>query len=901
MEDCLDALAGNLWFSTMDLASGYWQISMDAKDASKTAFVTHRGLFEWRVMPFGLCNAPATFQRLMDSLLGDILFYKAVVYLDDIIAFGRTFEEALANLEAVFKRLRAAGLKLKPSKCRFFQRQVHYLGHIVGENGIQADPDKTSAVLKWPAPTNVKELRAFLGTAGYYRHFIERYSHKAAPLNDLLKVGQAFVWGSRQELAFQLLKDSLASPPVLSYPMDGCQYILDTDASSYAIGAVLSQVQDGVERPLSYASHSLTRTQRNYCTTKRELYAVVYFVVYFTHYLQGTQFRIRTDHASLRWLSNFNRADGMIARWQNKLSGYDFKIEHRMGTKHSNADGLSRIYLPCPREDCPECKLIRASTGLPGCPAPPIDEFEEFGLEEDLSILAVTRAQRLAQRKRGRPKGSKVVKGAQPTRQSVRLKEKLEELAPSLTPLEEEERWDTLEESHRELFHDDDEEAAAGPLPVLPLTPRNPNSLSEWLRMQEEDLPLMHLKRALRKGGEASKQLTTHEAEALKAYPYALIGDDGLLYYQRPGGHSPRTLIVPRVARLALVRTYHDSVSGGHFCVGRVLPAISSNFHWVGMRKDLARYMQGCETCARVKPGQRTSRVALKGEIPAERFERIAIDVLGPLEPSSRGNLYVVVIQDYFSKWVEFYPTPCHTAAVIAKCVLNWISRFGCPRRIHTDQGREFESMLVTQLCKLYAIDKTRTTPYAPWSDGMVERTNRTIKAMLRCFTTPGDGDWDDYLELLAGAYRATRHSSSGYSPNMLVLGDETLQPIDVVYGITSGQPLVEDPHIFVSELVDRLASVWAIARDNLLVAADIRQGQWGHRAVVQYKQGQRVFKWHPPAQAGKLGACWKGPLLVTRVISPHVVMVKDGRREYAISTRNLKPAMTPMVEGDLT
>ena len=351
---------------------------------------------------------------------------------------------------------------------------------------------------------------------------------------------------------------------------------------------------------------------------------------------------------------------------------------------------------------------------------------------------------------------------------------------------------------------------------------------------------------------------------------------------------------------MPILKSYHDGIGGGHFGVERVLPAITAKYYWFGMRKDLTRYMRGCNRCALAKPGPRNEQAALIGDNTSDRFERIAIDVAGPLELTLRGNQYIVVVQDYFTKWVEFYPTSFHTAEVVAKCILNWISRFSCPRRIHSDQGREFESILVAQLCKLFAIDKTRTTPYAPWSDGMVERTNRSIKAMLRCFTAPGDGDWDDYLELMAGAFRATKHSSTGYTPNMMVLGAETLQPIDVVYGIHSNQVLVEDPHIFVSDLMERLESVWAQAREILQTTADVRQAQWGLNKKVTFEPGQKVMKWHPPGQVGKLGYPWKGPVIVKRVISPHVVIIQDGRREYAISTRNLKSMQQEMDDNDL-
>ena len=269
IDETLNTLGGPEWFCTMDLASGYWQVNMEEADKPKTAFMTRKGLFQFRVMPFGLSNAPATFQRLMDNVLRGLQWEKCLVYLDDIIVFGKTFSETLDNLRCVMQRLKAANLKLKASKCQWFRQSVKYLGHIVSKDGIACDPEKTEVIQSWPVPSMVTHVRQFIGFASYYRKFIPNYSEIAQPLTHLTKKSVRFNWSQDCQKAFDSLKEKLASPPVLAYPKDEGEYILDTDASNHAIGAVLSQIQDGEERVISFRSWALCGGQQNYCTTKR--------------------------------------------------------------------------------------------------------------------------------------------------------------------------------------------------------------------------------------------------------------------------------------------------------------------------------------------------------------------------------------------------------------------------------------------------------------------------------------------------------------------------------------------------------------------------------------------------------------------------------------------------------
>jgi hypothetical protein len=245
IDDSLDRLAGAKWFSTLDLQSGYWQVGVAPEDREKTAFITSHGLFQFKVMPFGLTSAPATFERLMDKVLQGLHWETCLVYLDDIIVYATQFSHAVARLDQVFRRLKSAGLKLNPKKCHLFQQRVAYLGHIVSEDGIATDPEKLKAVSEWPTPQTVTQVRSFLGLCSYYRRFIKSFSSIAKPLHILTEKNRVFYWTSEAEVAFQTLKNALITSPILAYPDPHSEFILDTDASNFGIGAVLSQVQDG--------------------------------------------------------------------------------------------------------------------------------------------------------------------------------------------------------------------------------------------------------------------------------------------------------------------------------------------------------------------------------------------------------------------------------------------------------------------------------------------------------------------------------------------------------------------------------------------------------------------------------------------------------------------------------
>jgi len=451
---------------------------------------------------------------------------------------------------------------------------------------------------------------------------------------------------------------------------------------------VLSQQdEDGSERVIAYASRALSKPERNYCVTRRELLAVVYFTHHFQQYLLGRHFTLRTDHHSLSWLRNFREPVGQLARWLEQLQEYSFSTIHRPGKRHGNADALSRL-------PCRQCGQHEPDTESP-------------------TSAAVGRVS-----------------------------------LPN-------------EYSQEELHQAQLDDPIIGPI---------------LCAKQENHRP----------SDETAKGKSSHHRRLLQLWDQ-LIVQDQLLFrrFENDEGSSHHTqLVVPRSLRDQVLRDLHGGALSGHFGEDKTLGRLRERFYWPGFHTDVKLWCQSCEDCARRKMTTPKYRAPLKNVQVGSPMQVVAVDILGPLPKSSNGNQYILVAGDYFTRWMEAYAIPNQEADTVAqKLTEEMFLRFSPPEQLHSDQGRQFESILVAEICKVLGIKKTRTTPYHPQGDGMVERFNRTLISLLSTAIKDHHTEWEDHLRATCMAYNTSEQSTTGFTPFFLMFGREARMPIDIMFG----------------------------------------------------------------------------------------------------------------------
>jgi hypothetical protein len=342
VDDVISQLGRLAWFTALDLQSGFWQIRMAPEDMRTTTLITKSRLYDWTIMPFGLKNATSTFTRTMTEVFKDLGDTFLKVFVDDLNVHNEKWQDHLQHLNAVLSKLREVNLKLNPSKCCFAAGSIVFLGHVVSKEGTWPDPSKIDAVQQFPEPTTVTSVRSFLGLTRYYHKYIKGYSRIAGPLFELTKKDVVFVWDQDCQRAFDDLKRALVEAPILVRPNFKEPFCLDVDWSTKGVCAILSQKEGRFKKVIAYASKALTVAQRKFHPMEGECYALIWGILHFKQYLHRTHFTLRTDHKPLEWLATVSDAHGRRGRWIDMLQDFSFKIVHRPGMRHANADALSR-------------------------------------------------------------------------------------------------------------------------------------------------------------------------------------------------------------------------------------------------------------------------------------------------------------------------------------------------------------------------------------------------------------------------------------------------------------------------------------------------------------------------------------------------------------------------------
>jgi hypothetical protein len=843
IDDTLNQLSGSRYFTGLDCASGYWQVGVAPGDSHKTSFVTGVKQYEWNSMPFGLTGAPSTFTRMMNIVLGGL--EHCLVYLDDIIVHSSTFDEHVEQLAGVFERLQKANLKLKPSKCKLFQSMLKFLGHIVSEEGISTDPAKVQKVADWPTPTCVAEVRSFMGLATYYQKYVKDFANMAAPLYNLTKKNTTYRWTEDCEAAFLKLKESLISSPVLVYPNfseDAGMFVLDTDASDFGLGGVLSQKQDDEsERVIAYGSKSLHGGELNYCTTRREMLALVTFAEHFRYFLLGKKFLVRTDNMALRWLLNFKEPSGQIARWIERLAEFDFIIEHRPGVKHGNADALSRRPKKMRQHgDCPSC----GPTDLKGV----MQVKAEVTSSEQLGAYSL------------KPKLNRVCSKEKTNEAMLRWSEKGIESAQRDDP--------DLKNIYNHLAEDKGEPS-----------------------------------KAVLQGCSVMERAVWAQRERIEMC-------DGILYLkpEKESSYKKRRLILPKTMVKPVFLEAHEGFAGGHLGIRKTEGKIRERCWRPMMKRQIRELVRSCKVCQLCKSPPHGTKAPLQSMPVGRRNQRIHVDVIGPINPPSRrGNKYILVLQDAFTKWPEAWPLKNQKATTCAKIIVNeYVTRFGAPENIHTDQGTNFESTVFKEMCQLLNISKTRTTAYHPQCNGQVENLNKTLKSMLTTMVEEEGRDWDDCLPSALMAFRSSIQVSTEETPFALMFGEEMSVPLDLVIGTTDQSEVPTTTYI--ANLRERLESSYQRARDKIKLAQRRQRTYYDQKHKnASFSVGDLVLlKNHyiRPDVPPKFHRRWMGPFRVLERISEvnYKIVATEGRnvKPKVVHLNNMKKFISRDVDENV-
>ena len=879
-EDCLDAVAGAVIFSTFDITSAYHQVPLRESDIPKTAFTTKYGLYEYLTMPFGLCNATATFQRLMELALSGLQWTTCLIFLDDVISFSSSFDQHVCDLRSILSRIRDAGLKLKPSKSQLFCSEVSFLGHVISEKGVLPNPDNVQKLCDWPVPKTQKQVRAFLGLGNYYRRFVKDYSKLVKPLTELLHKNAPLIWSNKCQESFEKLKAVLTGPEVMAYPRKEGEFVLDTDACGVSIGCVLSQIQDGVERVIAYGSRTLTRCEQNFCVTDRELLAVKHFVELYKHYLLGRRFTVRSDHQALVWLFSLKEPKDRIARWLESLSAFDFSVEYRQGAKHGNADAMSR----CPNPRQCQCD------GLAPLKCGPCKKCEKRSL----------------------------------SMQGQEEAECCRSVCVSSNP---------CERSYKKLF-----------IPLIflyllllsllvgPVSTScidevddgkvrqvNRSSRSSWLSMysaeqmakrQQDDPDIGPVLEWMKSGSRPAGSEVQHLSPASRHYWLywdSLTMVDGLLYRRftkKDNTGSFLQLIVPQVLRNEVMKQMHNALLSGHLGQKKTREKVLQRFYWYGAREDINLWVLRCDVCSTTKPPTKKVRAPL-GKLPVGApLDRLSTDVLGPFPRTPRSNRYILVVSDHFTKWVEVFAIPDYEASTCANVIMNEvIARYGCPLELLTDQGRNYESNLFKDLCQLLEVRKKRTSIRNPRCNGQTERFNRTLIRMIKAYLKGQQDQWDLHLGCLAAAYRATVNESTGLTPNLMMLGREVRLPAEVTFkrGACDPRDEVVTYGQYVTKLRERMEHAHEVARHHLASSTKRQKEYYDSRCFFHtYKPGDLIW-WethHGQLEiTPKLRNPYEGPYLILKKLNDlnYVIQLDQKGTQRVVHCNKLLPYRGPV------
>ena len=875
ISDLLDATAGKTVFSSLDLMQGYYQILIREEDRPYTAFKTPLGLYQFKVLPFGLQNAPATFQQLMHRIFGDLILTPGdtggdtqggagagstgpaahgaahaagastsacsrcvLVYLDDVLVLSRTPEEHETHLRELLARLRQWKLYAKAAKCDFNKPELKFLGHIVGRDGLKVDPAKTAALRDMAPPTDVSALRSFLGLANYFRRFLKDYAKRVAPLTSLTGAKAVWRWGSAEQEAFDWVKQALTDPPTLAAPDFRKPFTVTVDASIVGIGATLEQ--EG--RPVAYESRKLSPAERNYITTDQELLAVVHALRVWRCYLEnGCEFLVRTDHNPNTYFSSKAQLSRREARWAEFLSGFTFKWQYLPGKTNAVADVLSRQ--PVGPEQEGEVDLPRLLHVMIAAPV----------------LAALTRAKAAREAKAQ----AELVKVTQEWTEQVLAQGDSVQGTPLLVKQGYKDTG-AGQSGVPQVPKDGQEAPRAAPreASAAPRGQRAPRSKSTRGDLAPTPSPA------------DSQDLCRRIREAYAGDPWFKDPQNTVDLELRDGlWWKGDVIVVPDCEALkdTILSEVHDAPYSGHGGKHKTLGTVKRLFWWPRLRPEVEAWVKTCDACQRNKGDRRKKGLLQPLPVPSRAWEHISFDLITQLPVSRDGFDAILVFVDRLTKMVHFVPT--HTTVTseqLAKLFVRHVWKLhGLPRSLVCDRDPRWaaDGSLLRAVLRMVGSKLRLSTAYHPETDGQTERYNRVLEDMLRAYTSPAQDDWADLLDLAEFAVNNSWQETVRETPFFLNYGQHPLTPVAIAAGAADHK----SPEA--KALVERIRDGIARARQCMAAAQD-REAAYANksRMDVAFDVGQPVMlhvKNLRLVGSKKLLPRWLGPFPVQERIGP--------------------------------
>ena len=838
IDDILDQLGRAKYFSCLDLMSGFHQIELDKDSRDITSFSSNKGSYRFTRLPYGLKIAPNSFQRMMSLAFAGLNPSQAFLYMDDLVVIGCSEKHMLKNLRDVFELCRKHNLKLHPDKCSFFMHEVTYLGHKCTSKGILPDDSKYSAIKNYPTPTNAEEAKRFVAFCNYYRRFIKNFANYARHITRLTKKNVDFVWSEDCEKSFQYLKTALMSPQLLQYPDFTKKFIITTDASKLACGAVLSQEYDGKLLPVSYASKSFTPGESKKSTIEQELTAIHWAIKYFRPYIYGTNFSVQTDHRPLTYLFSMKDPSSKLTRMRLDLEEYDFDIGFLRGKNNYVADALSRIS---------------------------IEELKTLTQQNNRILKVITRSEKIKNEKVPekllikeneiiKPKIYEVISAAD-VRKSVKL---------------------TLTSNQCILKHG---KMIIDKIIINDLFDKDIFDLDQFFPRLESMANKHNLKKL---------KMAPNE----QIFEYVQINE-----FKEKGNKILRNLrvaLLPKVTTIQksadikdILNKYHDDpILGGHCGITKTKNKIRKYYFWKNMTRDITKYIKSCDKCQKAKVTKHTKASMTITDTPTKAFDTVLVDTIGPLPKSTNGNEYAITLICDLTKYLVTVPIPDKTAKTVAKSIFDkFVLVYGPMKKLISDMGTEYKNQLLQDLCKYMKVQNVTSTAHHHQTLGTVEKSHRTLNEYLRSFISIDRDDWDTNLPYFTYCFNTTPSAVHNYCPYELVYGKNPPLFLNLKTSNSKPEPIynIDD---YSKEVKYRLELSLIRAR-KLIQEKKLKYKEYYDRnkLEIDIKIGDQVLLRNDTGH--KLENKYVGPLEVVRIDEDGNVLVLGDKNKKQLVHRN--------------